>query len=187
MFRPLNRVLGCFVISLAIESGSDALAAGPEKENNSVPQTLEHHKIDDGLQALKQAAIDLATDLFTLREDIISPANNQIAVFLSVDVGEFFSLRTVQLRIDDQEVENHSYSDVEVQSLLRGGTQRLYFGNLPDGEHELMAIFIGSSPHGYEYRRALRLPFTKITGPKYVELSITDRKIRAQPEFEVRE
>lgn len=142
---------------------------------------------DKELQNLKLSVVDLAIELFNLRDEIQAPTSNQLAVFLSVDVGEYFGLNTVQLKIDDQAVLSHLYTVQQVQALLRGGSQRLYIGNLRDGEHELVAIFLGRGTHGRDYRRAVQLKFQKLPGPKYVELRITDRKILAQPVFEIKE
>ncbi len=38
----------------------------------------------------------------------------QVAVFLSMDVGEFFSLDSVQLEVDGKEVSNYLYTEREV-------------------------------------------------------------------------
>ena len=131
--------------------------------------------------------MDLATELFDLSDEIRSPVSTHFSVFLSVDVGEYFGLNTIQLRIDDKEVVNYLYTVQEVQALLRGGSQRIYIGNLADGEHELIAIFVGRGTHQRDYRRAVQLKFQKLPGPKYVELRITDKKVLAQPVFEIKE
>jgi hypothetical protein len=55
------------------------------------------------------------------------------------------------------------------------------------GEHELVAIFTGEGPHERDYRRGASLTFDKNIGAKYVELTISDREQKLQPEFVVRE
>jgi hypothetical protein len=55
------------------------------------------------------------------------------------------------------------------------------------GEHELVAVFTGHGPHARDYRRGATLSFEKGIGPKYVELTISDRSNRLQPEFVVKE
>jgi hypothetical protein len=71
--------------------------------------------------------------------------------------------------------------------LHRGGVQRLFVGNLKTGSHELVAIFTGVGPHGRDYRRGATLDFEKSIGAKFVELQISDRVTKQQPEFVVRE
>ena len=142
---------------------------------------------EDDVQALKSAVIDLNRELFMLEEELLYPANTQVAVFVSMDIGEFFSLDSVQLKLDGQEVSNYLYTEREVEALHRGGVQKLYLGNLKTGEHELVAIFTGVGPNGRDYRRGTALTFDKQIGAKFVELQISDRQSKRQPEFSVRE
>jgi hypothetical protein len=143
--------------------------------------------IDQEVQALKKQVLDLNRELFVLEEELLFPANTQIAVFVSMDVGEFFALDSVTLKIDDKEVANYLYTPREAQALLKGGVHRLYIGNLKTGEHELVALFSGQGPHARDYRRGATLRLEKGVGAKYIELKISDRAARAQPEFVVRE
>ena len=143
--------------------------------------------IDANVQDLKSAVIDLNRELFMLEEELLFPANTQVAVFLSMDVGEFFALDSVQLEVNGKEVTNYLYTEREVQALHRGGVQKLYLGNLKTGEHEIVAIFTGIGPHGRDYRRGTALKFDKQIGAKFVELQISDKVSKRQPEFTVRE
>lgn len=143
--------------------------------------------IDTEVQNLKSAVLDLNRDLFMLEEELLYPANTQVAVFVSMDVGEFFALDSVQLKFDGKPVSSYLYSEREVEALHRGGVQRLYLGNVKTGDHEIVAIFIGRGPHGRDYRRGATLNFEKQIGAKFVELQISDREIKQQPEFLVRE
>jgi hypothetical protein len=143
--------------------------------------------IDAEVQELKSAVLDLNRDLFMLEEELLYPANTQVAVFVSMDIGEFFALDSVQLKVDGKSVSNYLYSRREVESLHRGGVQRLYLGNIKTGEHEIVAIFTGKGPHDRDYRRGATLNFEKQIGAKFVELQISDRESKQQPEFLVRE
>lgn len=143
--------------------------------------------LDTEMQSLKDEVLDLNRELFMLEEELLFPANTQVAVFVSMDVGEFFDLDSVQLRINDKPISKYLYTDREVQALLRGGVHRLYLGNLKTGQHELTAIFTGQGPHARDYRRGATLNIEKGIGAKFVELRISDRESRQQPEFVVRE
>ena len=81
----------------------------------------------------------------------------------------------------------HAYTSREVDALIRGGVHRIYLGNLKVGEHELVAIFTGQGPHDRDYRRGASLQFEKGIGPKYVQLEISDRELKQQPEFNIKE
>lgn len=143
--------------------------------------------IDEETQQLKKDAIDLNRELFMLEEELLFPANTQVAVFVSMDVGEFFALDSLQLKVDDREVANYLYTEREAEALLKGGVHRVYLGNLKVGQHELVAIFTGKGPNQRDYRRGATLKFDKAVGAKYLELKITDRQRRAQPEFEIKD
>lgn len=143
--------------------------------------------LDEQVQDLKKLAVDLNRDLFLLEEELLFPANTQVAVFVSMDVGEFFALDSVEIKLDDKDVANYLYTEREVDALLRGGVQRVYVGNLRAGEHELVAMFTGGGTHDRDYRRGASVVFEKGIGPKFIELTISDRENKLQPEFVVRE
>lgn len=143
--------------------------------------------LDEQIQDLKQSVVDLNKDLFVLEEELLFPANTQVAVFVSMDVGQFFGLDSVTLRVDNREVSNYLYTPREVAALLKGGVQRLYVGNLKAGSHELVALFSGKGPSERDYRRGASIKFEKGVGAKYLELKISDRARRQQPEFEIKD
>ena len=143
--------------------------------------------LDEQIQDLKKDVIDLNKDLFMLEEELLFPANSQVAVFVSMDVGDFFALDSISLKIDSHEVSNYLYTPREVTALLKGGVQRLYVGNLRSGQHELVALFNGKGPHERSYRRAASVRFEKGVGAKYLELKITDHQRAQQPEFEIKD
>ena len=159
-------------------------AAAPAATEGPVTDT---RGLDQEVQDLKKDVVDLNRDLFVLEEELLFPANTQVAVFISMDVGEFFALDSVTLTIDRKQVANYLYTPREAEALLKGGVQRLYLGNLKVGEHELVALFSGKGPHERDYQRGATLKFEKGIGAKYLELKINDRQGRQQPEFEIKD
>ena len=143
--------------------------------------------LDQDVQTLKKEVLDLNRDLFLLEEELLFPANSQVAFFISMDVGEYFELDSVNIKIDGKEVANYLYTVREADALIRGGVHRVHMANLKTGEHELIAIFTGKGPHVRDYRRGATMTFDKGIGAKYVELEITDRAKKQQPEFVVKE
>jgi hypothetical protein len=143
--------------------------------------------LDEQIQDLKKEVVDLNKDLFMLEEELLFPANTQVAVFVSMDVGEFFALDSISLKIDNHDVSNYLYTPREVAALVKGGVQRLYVGNLRSGQHELVALFNGKGPNERDYRRAASIRFEKGVGAKYLELKITDHQRAQQPEFEIKD
>jgi hypothetical protein len=147
----------------------------------------EFRGLDADVQALKKEVLDLNRDLFLLEEELLFPANSQVAFFVSMDVGEYFALDSLNLKIDGKEVSNYLYTEREADALVRGGVHRLHMENLKVGDHELVAVFTGEGPHVRDYRRGATISIDKGIGAKYVELQITDKVSKQQPEFVIRE
>jgi hypothetical protein len=142
--------------------------------------------LDNRIQDLKGDVIRLNRDLLVLEEELLFPANTQVALFVSMDVGKLFELDSVQIKLDDKVVTNYLYTPLEVQALHRGGVQRVYLGNLKAGTHEIVAFFTGGGPHFRDYKRGTTIKFDKGTDPKYIELRIKDSTGKLQPEFDVK-
>ena len=142
--------------------------------------------LDNRIQDLKGDVIKLNRDLLVLEEELLFPANTQVALFVSMDVGKMFELDSVQIKLDDKVVTNYLYTPMEVQALHRGGVQRVYLGNLKAGTHEVVAFFTGGGPHFRDYKRGTTIKFDKGTDPKYIELRIKDSTGKLQPEFDVK-
>jgi pyruvate/2-oxoglutarate dehydrogenase complex dihydrolipoamide acyltransferase (E2) component len=142
--------------------------------------------LDTRVQDLKGDVIRLNRDLLVLEEELLFPANTQVALFVSMDVGKMFELESVQIKLNDKVVANYLYTPNEVQAFHRGGVQRIYVGNLKAGEHSIDAFFTGRGPHTRDYKRGATLKFEKSTDPKYIELRISDKTSKLQPEFDVK-
>lgn len=164
------------------------LVFGPTIAQEDAPLTAEQFRaLDQDVQGLKNDVLDLNRELFLLEQELLFPANTQVAFFVSLDVGEYFDLDSVNLKIDGMEVANYLYTEREVDAMVRGGVHRVHMANLRAGDHELVAVFTGKGPNTRDYRRGATLVFSKGIGPKYLELEITDRLKKQQPEFIIKE
>jgi hypothetical protein len=164
-----------------------ALGDGQSLEVDEAMARAEFRSLDEDVQSLKKEVLDLNRDLFLLEEELLFPANSQVAFFISMDVGEYFALDSINLKIDGKEVSNYLYTQREVDALVRGGVHRVHMENLKVGEHELVAVFTGEGPHVRDYRRGATINIEKGIGAKYIELEITDRVTKQQPEFVIKE
>jgi biotin carboxyl carrier protein len=146
--------------------------------------------LDVRVQQLKSELVRLNRDLLVLEEELLFPAGTQVAVFVSMDVGTFFDLESVQVKLGDKVVGQHLYTAAEVAALKRGGVQRLWLGNLKSGTHAIDAFFTGRGPkhdqHQRDYKRGTTLSFEKGSEPRYIELRIRDAQGKQQPDFEVK-
>ena len=163
------------------------MAMSASAEAKVASEREQFRSLDKDVQSLKKEVLDLNRDLFLLEEELLFPANSQVAFFISMDVGEYFDLDSVNLKIDGKEVANYLYTEREVGALVRGGVHRVHMGNLKTGDHELIAIFTGQGPHIRDYRRGATMSLNKGIGAKYVELEITDKVKKQQPEFVIKE
>jgi len=195
--RPTGRCLTARVALLAgflaLQATGAALAqsAAPAVASPAAPPPAATQPsspgVDQQVQSLKSDVLDLNRDLFVLEQELLYPANTQVAVFVSMDAGTFFALDSVQLKIDGKQVANYLYTPRETHALVQGGVQRLYVGNLKVGKHELVAFFTGKGPHALDYTRGATLDFQKTIGAKYLELTITDDQSKLQPQFRIKD
>ena len=169
------------VVTTAAPAPVLAAAAPAASASSPVAATL-----DGRIQDVKSDVIKLNRDLLVLEEELLFPANTQVALFVSMDVGKMFELDSVQIKLDDKMVSSYLYTPTEVTALHRGGVQRIYLGNLRTGEHELVAFFTGKGPHDRDYKRGATVKFEKGSDPKYIELRIKDSMGKLQPEFDVK-
>ena len=193
--QPAGR---CLTAKVALLAALAALAAMPAAfAQTPVPaaaapaspavQSAAGGGVDGQVQSLKSDVLDLNRDLFVLEQELLYPANTQVAVFVALDAGTFFALDSVQLKIDGKEVANYLYTPREVNALVQGGVQRLFVGNLKVGKHELVAFLTGKGPHDRDYTRGATLEFQKDIGAKYLELTISDDQSKLQPQFRIKD
>ena len=179
---------GTTIAQQPADTDQDAATAAALQADAAAAQSRDKFRsLDQDVQALKKEVLDLNRDLFLLEEELLFPANSQVAFFISMDVGEYFALDSVNLKIDGKEVANYLYTEREVDALVRGGVHRVHMANLKTGEHELIAVFTGKGPNVRDYRRGATLTFEKGIGAKYMELEITDRVKKQQPEFVIKD
>jgi len=172
----------------AAPAAGDAAAAGAAPPPAGTPESGDFKTLDQEVQSMKKDVIDLNKDLFVLEEELLFPANTQVAVYVSMDVGTFFALDSVTVKIDNKQVKNYLYTAREADALLKGGVQQIYLGNLKVGKHELVAFFTGKGlPVDRDYRRGATINFDKGVGAKYLELKITDKVAKHQPEFLIKD
>ena len=162
-------------------TSTDSLPTPPEQQPRVVAE--QPTSLDVQMEDIKLSLVKLKRDLVVLEEDLLYPASSQVAVFLSMDLGEFFALDAVTLKLNGKEVSHYLYTDKQVDALFRGGVQRLFVGNVRQGNNRLTAFFTGRGPSGRDYRRAATVEFDKTFEPSFVELKITDSTAKYQPEF----
>ena len=143
----------------------------------------QNSELDAEMESVKKALVELKRDLVILEEDLLFPASSQVAVFLSMDIGELFQLDAVTVKLNGKQVSHHLYTEKQVDALQRGGVQKLYVGNAKQGTNNVTAFFTGRGPKGRDFRRATTVEFEKSFEPTFIELSIADETNDYQPDF----
>ncbi|MCC1496683.1 hypothetical protein [Alcanivorax sp. 1008] len=140
-------------------------------------------ELDQDLAQFRKDVLDINRRLLLLEEELLFPADTQLAVFVSLDVGKYFSPDSITLKLDGKTIDGHLYTEREVQALKTGAIQKLHVTNIRNGSHELTAFVSGSGPGNREYRRAVTLQFEKGNGRQFVQLRMEDDAAAQQPVF----
>lgn len=172
----------CIGTNVYAQNAEPAAAPKPTAAAESVQQPAVTPQVEN----LKVSVLNLNRDLLILEEELLYPPSNQVAVYLSMDIGQFFNLDAVKVEIDNKLVASELYTDKQINALYRGGVQRLYMGNLKAGQHEIAAFFTGRGPQ-QDYKRAAKLVVNKTQSPLVLELKIIDSTAQLQPNFDIKE
>jgi hypothetical protein len=177
-----------FLFAVCLGANVHAQNAGPAAALKPAPvaESVQQPAVTPQVENLKVSVLNLNRDLLILEEELLYPPSNQVAVYLSMDIGQFFNLDAVKLEIDNKLVSSELYTDKQINALYRGGVQRLYMGNLKTGQHEIAAYFTGRGPQ-QDYKRGAKLVVNKTQSPLVLELKIIDSTAQLQPNFEIKE
>ncbi len=139
--------------------------------------------IDQKIQQLKADVVDLAGEMRLLEEQMLYPETEQLAVYVSVDAGNSFTLSAVTLVIDGETVANSQYDGIQINALQRGGVDRIFIGDIDVGEHIVTAFFSGTDSQGNKVKRGLSTTVRKTGAANALELKIGFNDTALQPQF----
>ena len=159
-----------------------------QKDQQNARRALDSVKVlSKEIQGLKKSVVDLNKDLQLMEEELLFPSSTQLSLFVSLDIGQYFTLESIKVKLNGKQVATHLYSDKQRQALARGGVQRLYITNLNLGKHTIAAFFTGIGPNGRPYKRATELEFQKKQGSQYLELAIIDDSAKQEAKFTIKQ
>ncbi len=165
------KTVTALVLTFCLNSYSFAENTASGESNASTQSSTE---LAEQLEQLKSQVLQLNRELFILEEDLLFPASTQVALFVSVDTGKFFSIDSVEVKINDKDVAGFLYTKRQRQALEQGGIQKLYLGNLKIGQYQLTAIFTGIDSEGRLVKRAAEYQFEKYDETLMIELKVMD-------------
>lgn len=169
------------------KSGESVSVAVQKAEQSNQEALAAVRKISSEIQQLKQGVISLNKDLRLMEESVMFPSSTQFTVFVTLDIGKYFSLEGLKLKIDGKMVTSHIYSEKQRNALARGGVQKLYMTNLNEGKHTVTAFFAGVGPNGRAYKRATNIELEKGKSSQYIDLAVIDDQSRKEPIFKIRQ
>ncbi|WP_223427485.1 hypothetical protein [Alcanivorax limicola] len=135
---------------------------------------------DDTAQ-FRRDVLDINRRLLLMEEELLFPADTRVAIFVSLDVGRYFTPDAVTLKLGGNTLVSHLYTEREIRALKNGAVQRLHTANVRNGAHELTAFVTGIGPNGREIRRAATLNFDKASGQHFIQLRLEDDAAAQQP------
>ena len=122
--------------------------------------------LDEQVQEIKSDVLSIAAELGNLEEQLLYPADSQLAVFVAVDEGEKVEIDSARISLDGRLVAHHIYSFKELEALAKGGVQRIHTANVPSGGHQLEVLIAGHRGGGEPFEVVERFDFRKEVGPK---------------------
>ena len=149
------------------------LAGGPFA--TSMAQNIsgdDMRSLDGQVQEIKSDVLGIASELSNLEERLLYPSNTQVALFVALEEDDDFRLDAVKIEIDGELATHHIYSYKELEALQKGGVQRIYTGNVPTGDHQLMVTMIGKLKNGTEVNKTDQFSFAKGVEPKALGITL---------------
>ncbi len=128
--------------------------------------------LDEQVQDIKKDVIDLTADLLQLEEKLLFPSNSQFSIFVSLADPEDLRLDAIQVKLENKVLAYHLYTFQELESMKKGGVQKIYTGNIKTGEHKLIISYSAKAASGGEMKRSASYILKKGVGPKFVEIKI---------------
>jgi len=162
--------------------GLNTALAKTDKAAVDKDETLKQSRI------LKESSAQLNADLIYLEREILYPTKTQLGVFVAMDEGAFFDLRSVEIFINGASVGMYKYKAKEVYAIQKGGKHRVYMGNYDSGDYSVKAVIKGVGPHGRAYRRTATAEISKkSTKNMHLEVNVVDGSNKYRPDFEMKE
>ena len=174
MWQHCVVMLRLMVISLALVSTAPAYSEVSVKQTSRLSDTA--------AQAIKAEAVELLGQVQSLEEKLLYPAHTQVAVYLSLSEDSSATPQSISLRINDDIVTSHVYTQAELKALRAGGIQRLYTGNIGLGKHRLLVDMNESKKNGSTRKRNIEYQFNKNEKAEAIEIIISN----TNPPVEVR-
>jgi hypothetical protein len=147
-------------------------------------------KLDGGVQALKQEALQFNRDAASFERDIAYPAHSRVAVYLGVRLNNFM-VQEIRVSIDNGAVQKIVYDDKQSRALFQGSNiDRLFYANASPGPHRLHAEYVARydrSGDAQPITGSYDAFFDKGSDPVELELVIAQGRSKTKPALMLKE
>ncbi|WP_419810399.1 hypothetical protein [Bacterioplanoides sp.] len=150
---------------------------GEEQQNPQLQQDV---------QAVKQAVLELNKDLYELEQNLLSPATTRAAFYVSLAYGEFFEPLSIEISAQDVTPIQHIYTERQVSALRRGAVQPLAQFNLGPGKHLFHVLVRGVDHLGQARELMIHQEVEKTAQPLLMEILISDQQAQANATAQLR-
>jgi hypothetical protein len=144
-------------------------------------------RLDAEVEKTLNEVVTLGADMAILEESRELSSQHQLLVLVSVDQSKFFRLDAIQLNIDNRTVSYHQYEEEELVALMNGGSQRLFWDDLPSGPHELTVSLFGSIPNDPDFMRTATHKIVIGARRSVVEMRVATGRNQVFPNLSIRE
>ena len=144
-------------------------------------------RLDAKVEQVLNDVVALGAEMAVLEESRELSSQNQLLVLVSMDHSNFFKLEAIQLNIDNRTVSYHQYEETELDALMKGGSQRLFWDDVPPGRHELSVSLFGRVPNDPDFQREATQVIVTGSGRRVVELDVATGTNQAFPDLTIRE
>ena len=134
-------------------------------------------KLDDEVQRVKSAALDIVADLNLLEQRLLYPAETRVTASLALGADRDVRLSTAEIRIDGDLTAQHVYTTAEQEALQQGGVQTLFTTGVMPGTHELAVRITGKYADGTSFTKTGRHALTKGAEPETLLMTIDEERV----------
>lgn len=144
-------------------------------------------RLDAEVEKILNEVVTLGADMAILEESRELSPKNQLLVLVSVDKSQFFRLEAIQLDIDNRTVSYHQYEDKELIALMNGGSQRLFWDDVPPGSHEVTVTMFGRIPNDPDFVREVAQKIVTGVNRSVLELHVATGRNQVFPNLSIKE
>ena len=142
--------------------------------SSDVRSATSMQSLDQQVQDIKSDVLSISAELRALEEQLLNPSSTQVSVFVEIGNEQDVRVDSAHVSIDGETVAHHVYTHSELEALQKGGIQRLYTGNLREGEHTLRVKVEGRRTSTGRFDSSEEFVIHKTVGPKKVGVTLSD-------------